>query len=68
MVPAPCHFKTAKQVLAAGMHALAGKPPCPGVAECERVLGLIREGIVVGHIERFNPVVTEAARIVRDPL
>ncbi len=69
-VPTPYHFETTKQVLAAGVHALIEKPLCSGVAECEQVLGLIPEGIVVGvgHIERFNPVVAEVARVVRDPL
>ena len=69
-VPTPYHFRTAEQVIAAGVHALIEKPFCLTVGECERALGLIPEGLTVGigHIERFNPVVTEVARIVRDPL
>jgi predicted dehydrogenase len=38
--------------------------------ECERFLAQIPEGLTVGvgHVERFNPIVTEIARITKDPL
>jgi len=69
-VPTPYHFKTAGEVIAAGVHTLIEKPLCPTVRECEELIGQIPEGLTVGvgHIERFNPVVTEVARVVRDPL
>jgi len=69
-VPTPYHFGTAGEVLAAGVHALVEKPLCLTSRECEQLIGRIPEGLTVGvgHIERFNPVVTEVARVVRDPL
>ena len=69
-VPTPYHFATAREVIAAGVHALIEKPLCITVRECEELNRLIPEGLAVGvgHIERFNPVVTEVARVVRDPL
>ena len=69
-VPTPYHFGTAGEVLAAGVHALVEKPLCLTSRECEQLIGRIPEGLTVGvgHIERFNPVVTEVARVVQDPL
>ncbi len=69
-VPTPYHFRTVGEVIAAVVHTLVEKPLCLTVPECERLIGLIPEGLTVGvgHIERFNPVVTEVARVARDPL
>jgi len=69
-VPTPYHFKTAGEVIAAGVHTLIEKPLCLTVRECEQLIGQIPEGLTVGvgHIERFNPVVTEVARVVQNPL
>ncbi len=69
-VPTPYHFKTAGEVIAAGVHTLIEKPLCLTVRECEELIGQIPERLTVGvgHIERFNPVVTEVARVVQDPL
>ena len=70
VVPTPYHFKIEKEVVAAGVHTLIEKPLCLTAAECEELIGLIPEDLTVGvgHIERFNPVVTEIARIVKEPL
>lgn len=69
-VPTPYHFKTAGEVIAAGVHTLIEKPLCLTVRECEELIGQIPEGLTigVGHIERFNPVVAEVARVVQNPL
>ena len=69
-VPTQYHFGTAERVIAAGVHALIEKPICLTSRECEQLIGQIPDGLTVGvgHIERFNPVVTEVARVVRDPL
>ena len=69
-VPTQYHFGTAERVIVAGVHALIEKPICLTSRECEQLIGQIPDGLTVGvgHIERFNPVVTEAARVVRDPL
>ena len=69
-VPTPYHCKTAKEVLAAGVHMLIEKPICLTAAEGAELLPLIPDGCVVGvgHIERFNPIIAEIQRIVNDPL
>jgi len=69
-VPTPYHLRTAERVVAAGVHTLVEKPLCLTARECEHLIEQIPDGLTVGvgHIERFNPVVTEIARVARNPL
>ena len=69
-VPTPYHCSTAKEVLAAGVHMLIEKPVCLRAAEGAELVSAIPDGCVVGvgHIERFNPIIAEIKRIVKDPL
>jgi predicted dehydrogenase len=69
-VPTPYHFKTAREVIAAGVHTLIEKPICLTAAEGEHLIRLIPEGLVVGvgQIERFNPVVAEVAKVAENPV
>jgi predicted dehydrogenase len=69
-VPTPYHCNTAKEVLAAEVHMLVEKPICLTAAEGAELLESIPDGCVVGvgHIERFNPIIPEIKRIIKDPL
>ena len=69
-VPTPFHFKLASQALAAGVHLLIEKPICSTVREGSKLLSKISDDTVVGvgHIERFNPIIPEIQRIVRNPM
>ena len=69
-VPTPYHFSVATRVLDAGVPLLIEKPICATAEETRRRIGKIPDGLVVGvgHIERFNPIVPEIKKIVRDPL
>ena len=69
-VPTPYHFSVATRVLDAGVPLLIEKPICATAEETRRLIGKIPDGLVVGvgHIERFNPIVPEIKKIVRDPL
>lgn len=69
-VPTPYHLETAERVAEAGVPMLIEKPICATVEEGERLLELIPRGLTVGvgHIERFNPIVEEIRKIVREPL
>ncbi|MGA2934593.1 MAG: Gfo/Idh/MocA family oxidoreductase [Methanomicrobiales archaeon] len=69
-VPTQFHFQVARQVIAAGVHALIEKPICTTAAEGRSLLPAIPDDLVigVGHIERFNPVVPEIRKIIRKPL
>ena len=69
-VPTQYHFQVARQVIAAGVHALIEKPICSTAAEGRTLLTCIPGDLTVGvgHIERFNPVVPEIRKIIRKPL
>jgi len=69
-VPTPYHSGVAETVLDAGVALLIEKPVCATAEESRRLIGKIPNGLVtgVGHIERFNPIVPEIKKIVRDPL
>ncbi|HOT06009.1 MAG: putative oxidoreductase [Methanosaeta sp. PtaB.Bin039] len=69
-VPTSLHFQVAKEAIAAGVHMLIEKPITLTVEEGHRLLALLKgQDLVVGvgHIERFNPIVSEIARIVSAP-
>ncbi len=69
-VPTPFHFGVAETVLDAGVPLLIEKPVCATAEETRRRIGKIPDDLVVGvgHIERFNPIIPEIKKIVRDPL
>jgi predicted dehydrogenase len=69
-VPTQYHHEVAKQVFAAGVHALIEKPICSSVVLAQNLLSLIPKGLTVGvgHIERFNPIVDEIRRIIKKPI
>jgi len=69
-VPTPFHFGVAETVLDAGVPLLIEKPVCATAEETRRLIGKIPDDLVVGvgHIERFNPIIPEIKKIVRDPL
>jgi len=69
-LPTRYHFEAALQAFDAGVHVLIEKPVCLTSQEGEQLIARIPEDLVVGvgHIERFNPIVPEIVRILRDPL
>jgi len=69
-VPTPYHFDVAKKVIDSNVATLIEKPICQNTVDAERLVDMIPEDLVVGvgHIERFNPVVTEINKIVKEPL
>lgn len=69
-VPTPYHAAVGEQVLSAGVHLLMEKPICATAKDATALLEKIPPDLVVGvgHIERFNPIVPEIRRIVRNPL
>ncbi|HNX09301.1 MAG TPA: Gfo/Idh/MocA family oxidoreductase [Methanothrix sp.] len=69
-VPTRYHFATAKKVIESGVNCLIEKPITLTVDEGTRLLEIIeKSGLVVGvgHIERFNPIVSEMKKIARQP-
>ncbi|HEY0699524.1 MAG TPA: Gfo/Idh/MocA family oxidoreductase, partial [Micromonospora sp.] len=69
--PSETHADLGARVLRAGRDLLVEKPIATSVADARRLIDLAEAGdrvLMVGHIERFNPVVTELQRLVDDPL
>jgi len=69
-VPTPFHAATVKQVFAAKKAVLIEKPIAATAKEAVDLMKSAPKGITigVGHIERFNPVVSEIKKIVDKPL
>jgi predicted dehydrogenase len=69
-VPTAAHFLTGKQFLEAGVHCLIEKPLASTIQEAEDLIQIASRKkcvLQVGHIERFNPAVMEAANFIKDP-
>jgi predicted dehydrogenase len=69
-VPTSSHFLIGQLFLEAGVHCLIEKPLASTLAEAEdliRIAELKKCVLQVGHIERFNPAVMEAANFIKDP-
>lgn len=69
-VPTEYHYQTALKAAEAGVHMLIEKPVCLTSSEATALCEKIPDELVVGvgHIERFNPIVEEIRRIVKDPI
>jgi predicted dehydrogenase len=69
-VPTPMHFQVAKECLEQGIHVLVEKPITVTVDEARQLIDLAkaqRRVLQVGHLERFNPAVVAAAKILTRP-
>jgi len=68
--PATTHFEVAQKALSQGVHCLVEKPFTRTVQEAETLIKLSKEKkltLQVGHLERFNIVVSEGAGLIKDP-
>jgi predicted dehydrogenase len=68
--PTPTHHAIGKTLLEAGVSCLIEKPLAAHLHEAEELIELAKKKgkvLQVGHIERFNPAVTEAAKHIRAP-
>lgn len=66
-VPTHLHFEIASQVIAAGVSVLIEKPIADTVEDAQRLIDLAKaKGVIlmVGHIERFNPAVTQLKALI----
>ncbi|MGB7533355.1 MAG: Gfo/Idh/MocA family oxidoreductase [Halobacteriota archaeon] len=65
------HHEVAKRAIEKDVHCLIEKPIALNVREGEELVNLMEDkGLIVGigHIERFNPIVEEIAKIIENPL
>ncbi len=66
--PTPLHFLHVEQSLSAGKHVLIEKAITEQVDQAEVLTAMARrlgKLLMVGHIERYNPVFTELRRLIR---
>jgi predicted dehydrogenase len=70
VVPTQFHSTVVGEVFKKKRSVLIEKPICATSAEAEQLMKGAPEGIIVGvgHIERFNPIVSEIKKIVKNPL
>ena len=67
--PTVTHAKIALEAMEAGKHVLVEKPMTSTVAEAESLIAASEKAgvkLTVGFVERFNPGVIEALRLVRE--
>lgn len=70
-VPTVHHRAVAEQLIAAGVDLLIEKPIAPSLEDADSILALAaRHGCIVqvGHLERFNPAVTAARKVLNKPM
>ncbi len=67
-VPTDRHFAVGTEVIKSGIHLLVEKPIAQTVEQGEELVALAKiQGtlLAVGHVERFNPVITELHKRLR---
>jgi predicted dehydrogenase len=70
-VPTKDHLEVAKRSIENDVHCIIEKPIAVNVKEGEDLLNSLGDkGLIVGvgHIERFNPIVAEIKKIIKNPL
>ena len=70
VVPTSQHYKIARDFLEAGIHCFIEKPITETLEEAETLIQIAAERdlvLQVGHIERFNPVLTDMAGRLNQP-
>lgn len=66
--PSSRHKEIALEAVRHGVHALVEKPLALNVEDAEEISGAFSSAgltLAVGHVERYNPVVTELCKLVR---
>lgn len=71
VTPTSMHFDIAMQCLKAGKDVLLEKPITVTVDEADRLIAEAERGkkiLQVGHLERYNPAIVEAAKYISNPV
>ena len=70
VVPTQFHSQVVREVFQKRKSVLIEKPICATSEEAKQLMKAAPEGIIIGigHIERFNPIVAEIKKIVKNPL
>jgi len=65
--PSELHYSIGKEFMENGKHVLMEKPLCPTVEDSQKLVDLAKDKsvvLVVGHVERYNPVVESAKKAI----
>jgi len=68
--PTPTHFDIARELLTHGKHLLIEKPIAENTAHASELAALAADGelvLQVGHVERFNPVLSALEKRLTNP-
>ena len=70
VVPTQFHSQVVREVFQKRKSVLIEKPICATSEEAKQLMKAAPDGITIGigHIERFNPIVAEIKKIVKNPL
>ena len=69
-IPTKYHFEVAKEAIEENIHCMIEKPIALSVKDGEKLVDLAKTRdlvIGVGHIERFNPIIKEIGKIIKNP-
>ncbi|MEI2640582.1 MAG: Gfo/Idh/MocA family oxidoreductase [Microthrixaceae bacterium] len=69
--PTPFHHEVVSKCLSAGLHTLVEKPIAATVEEADDLIARAEEAgvvLMVGHVERFNPVIMELRNHLGTPV
>lgn len=69
-VPTPAHYEIAKVCLERGIHVLVEKPITTTVEQARELIAIAERSrcvLQVGHLERFNPAIVAAAKVLKTP-
>lgn len=70
VVPTPLHFAVAEAFLQHGVHVLVEKPITETLEQAQALIDLAQRKrcvLQVGHLERFNPAIQAAAKVLSTP-
>lgn len=70
VVPTPLHFEIAEAFLDQGVHVLVEKPITETIEQAQRLIDLAKLKkcvLQVGHLERFNPAIQAASKLMGTP-
>lgn len=69
--PTTFHYEIAKHFIENNIHILIEKPVCATIEEVDNLISLAKEHnvkVMVGHVERFNPVIENLKRVIDNEL
>lgn len=70
VTPTPSHYEITKELLLGGIHCMVEKPMVTELTHADELIEIAKDKnliLQVGHVERFNPVIHEAQKYIKEP-